>query len=127
MNHIHETQINMISEGTRIEGEVTFDQVSRIHGVLIGKVRSKPGSTLIISETSTVEGSIDADTLMIDGYVKGDIHAKSRVVISKTGRVMGNIDTPSLILEFGAYFEGACKMHGASSKKSATPQPVLSS
>jgi cytoskeletal protein CcmA (bactofilin family) len=64
---------------------------------------------------------------MIDGYVKGNISTKTRVVISKTGRVIGNIDTPSLILEFGAYFEGVCKMSGASPKKSKANQPILSS
>ena len=116
MNTIQETGINMISEGTRIEGNITFDQVCRIHGILKGKVRSKPGSTLILSETGVIEGDIEADTLMIDGYVKGDIKTQTRVVVSKTGRVIGNIETPSLILEFGAYFEGACRMQGGQAK-----------
>ncbi len=117
MSSLKETQMNMISEGTRIEGEITFDQVSRIHGVLVGRVHSKSGSTLILSETGVVEGNIDADVLMINGYVRGDIKTKTRVFVSRTGRVIGNIETPSLVLEFGAYFEGACKMDGASVKK----------
>ena len=118
MSSLKETQINMISEGTRIEGEITFDQVSRIHGVLVGRVQSKPGSTLILSETGVVEGNIEADVLMINGYVRGDIKTKTRVFVSKTGRVIGNIETPSLVLEFGAYFEGACKMGEAAPKQS---------
>ncbi len=126
MNYLQETQINMVSEGTRIEGEITFDHVSRIHGVLIGKVRSNRGSTLILSETGVIEGNVEADVLMIDGYVKGDIKTKTQVIISKTGRVIGSIETPSLILEFGAYFEGECKMDGASPKKSKS-NPTISS
>ena len=113
MNNLHETAINMVSEGTRIEGQVVFDHISRVHGILVGEVRAKEGSTLILSETATVEGNIEADILMIDGYVHGDISAKTRVVISRTGRVVGNVKTPSLIVEFGAYFEGRCAMQAA--------------
>lgn len=110
---LHETTINMVAEGTRIEGQVVFDHVSRVHGILVGEVRAKEGSTLILSETAVVEGNIEADTLMIDGYVHGDVQAKTRVVVSRTGRVVGNIKTPSLTLEFGAFFEGRCTMEEA--------------
>ncbi len=115
MNSVHEMAISMVSEGTRIEGQVIFDQVSRVHGVLVGEVRAKEGSTLILSETAVVEGNIEADTLVIDGYVHGDVLAKSKVVVSRTGRVVGNIKTPSLTLEFGAYFEGRCSMQALTS------------
>ncbi len=119
MNSLHEMTINIIAEGTRVEGQVLFDHISRVHGVLIGEVRAKPGSTLILNETAIVEGNIEADTLMIDGYVHGDILAKSRVIISRTGRVVGNIKTPSLRLEFGAYFEGRCAMEEQSKDPNA--------
>jgi cytoskeletal protein CcmA (bactofilin family) len=110
---MNETAINLVAEGTRIEGKVVFNQISRVHGVLVGNVHAEEGSTLILGETSIVEGNIQADTLMIDGYVHGDISAKSKVVISRTGRVVGNIQTQNLMLEFGAYFEGRCSMEGS--------------
>lgn len=120
---LHETTMNMVAEGTRIEGQVTFDHISRVHGVLVGEVRAKEGSTLILSETAVVEGNIEADILMIDGYVHGDVSAKTRIVISRTGRVVGNIKTPSLTLEFGAFFEGRCAMEGQSSGMASTLSP----
>jgi cytoskeletal protein CcmA (bactofilin family) len=110
--HIEESAINVISQGTRIEGQIIFDQVSRVHGVLIGDVRARDGSVLILSETAVVEGRIDADRLIIDGYVQGDINTRGKVTISRTGRVVGNIRSPSVELEFGAYFEGRCNMEG---------------
>src|SRR4051812_10288689 len=103
---IREAAVNIVAEGTRIEGKISFSQVSRVHGTLVGEVMAEDGSLLILSETSVVEGGIHADTLMIDGYVNGDITAKTRVVVSRTGRVIGNIRTPNLKVEFGAYFEG---------------------
>jgi len=121
---IHESSVNMVAEGTRLEGKVIFDQIARVNGVLVGEVRAKDGSTLILAETAVVEGSIDADTLMVDGYVHGDIQAKSKVVISRTGRVVGNIKTGSLILEFGAYFEGRCTMEGLSPTANLSLKPA---
>ena len=107
---ITEGAINVVSEGTVLQGKLIFDQTSRVYGTLLGEVVAKPGSTLILSETSVVEGSIQADTLFIDGYVKGDIQATGRVSVSGTGRVIGNIRTPRLVVEFGAYFEGRTEM-----------------
>jgi cytoskeletal protein CcmA (bactofilin family) len=107
---MNETAINVVAEGTRIEGKVTFNQISRVHGVLVGDVHAEDGSTLILGETSIVEGNVQADVLMIDGYVHGDISAKTKVTISRTGRVVGNIHTKNLKLEFGAYFEGRSQM-----------------
>jgi len=107
---LNESEINIISEGSRLEGRVSFQHISRVHGILHGEVSADDGSILVLCETSVVEGSIQADTLMIDGYVKGDITAKTRVVVSRTGRVLGNIKTPNLSIQFGAYFEGRCTM-----------------
>jgi cytoskeletal protein CcmA (bactofilin family) len=124
MNTVHETTVNMVAEGTRIEGQVIFDHISRVHGILVGEVRAKEGSTLILSETAVVEGNIEADILMIDGYVHGDVVAKTQLVISRTGRVVGNIKTPSLTLEFGAYFEGRCAMESNTPTSDLIPRPA---
>ena len=110
MTEIAETSSNIVAQGTRMEGKICFDNLSRVHGTLVGEVSSTEGSTLVLSETALVEGSINADTLIVDGFVRGDITAKTRVVLSGTGRVIGNIKTPSLTIEFGAYFEGRSLM-----------------
>jgi cytoskeletal protein CcmA (bactofilin family) len=110
MNPLNESTINILAEGTKIEGKTTFDHVSRVHGVLLGEVLAKEGSTLILSEVGVIEGNIHADTLMIDGYVRGDIFAKSRVVISRNGRVIGNIQNSVPGSRIWSHFEGKCSM-----------------
>ncbi len=107
---LEETSINLISPNTRIDGKMTFDRMSRIHGTLTGEVHALDGSTLVLAESGMIEGNIFGDHVFIDGFVRGDVQAKSRVTISGTGRVVGNILTPSLTVDFGAYFEGECKM-----------------
>lgn len=108
MTTLHESRINVVGEGTRIEGKITLDAITRVHGVLIGEVEAREGSTLILAETATVEGTIRADTLIIDGFVEGDVYATTRVEVSRTGRVVGNITAPSVRMEFGCHFEGRC-------------------
>lgn len=116
-DQIQESDISIISQGTRLEGKIHFDRTTRVHGVLVGEVNSRGhGGRLILSETCIVEGNIDADTVLVDGFVRGDIKTLGKVTISRTGRVIGNITTPKLELEFGGYFEGKCSMEQASSR-----------
>lgn len=107
---INESSINLIAEQTQIDGKISLGEISRVHGVLKGEILAPEGSTLILSETGVIEGTLFADTLLVDGYVRGDIVATKRVTLSRTGRVIGTIKTPSLVVEFGAYFEGTCRM-----------------
>ncbi len=124
MTQVQETRINIISEGTQIEGEVTFDHSIRIHGTLKGNVKAKEGSSLILGESAVVEGDIQADTIFINGYVKGNIQALTKIQISGTGRVIGNVCAPTVNIEFGAFFEGRCQMEenveSASKKENST-------
>lgn len=106
---IEETEISIISENSRLEGKIQFNSITRVHGVIHGDIFSSPGSTLILAESSMTEGNIQADTLMISGFVKGDIKASQQVILSPTARVAGTIESPSLVMEFGARFEGKCK------------------
>lgn len=103
-----EISTNLIGEGTRLEGTLHFTDICRVQGVLIGEVHASDASTLIFEETSVVEGNIHADTLMIQGYVQGNIIARKKVLVSSSGRVIGTIKTPTLMIEAGAYFEGSC-------------------
>jgi cytoskeletal protein CcmA (bactofilin family) len=105
---IIESSINIVSEGTRLEGKIVFEAISRVHGELYGEISGRPGSTLILAETSMTEGNIDGDVVWIDGFVRGKVRASTRVVVSQTGRVIGEIRAPSVRIETGAHFDGSC-------------------
>ena len=111
-NELDEIRLNIISENSRLEGKISLDQTSRVFGNLVGDVSAPAGSLLILCDTSVVEGNIQADSVFVDGYVKGDITAMTRILVSSTGRIIGNIKTPSLKMDFGAYFEGKAVVEG---------------
>ena len=117
---IVETEITLISENSRIEGRVLVERTVRIHGTVIGELDAAQGSQVILAETGVIEGNVRADQLWIDGFVRGDISATTRVVISSTGRLIGNVVTPSLHVDFGAFFEGQCK----AIKEAPLPSPA---
>ena len=110
MNEISETAVNVISERTVVRGDVSFGHVTRFHGTIRGNVEAVPGSLLVLGEPSVVEGNVRADTLIVDGFVRGDVQARTRVVVTGTGRVLGNISAPVVKIEFGAFFQGSCRM-----------------
>ncbi|OFZ82134.1 MAG: hypothetical protein A2583_07405 [Bdellovibrionales bacterium RIFOXYD1_FULL_53_11] len=116
MSDISETETNIIAAGTVLEGKFNLDSLSRVHGTLIGQVTGQKGSELILCESAKIEGSITADTVVVGGYVHGDITAGTKVVITGSGRVVGNIRTPSLKVEYGAYFEGSSLMEDGPQK-----------
>ncbi|MBS1963978.1 MAG: polymer-forming cytoskeletal protein [Bdellovibrionales bacterium] len=114
---IHETEVTVIGEGIRLDGKLQLGGVVRVYGRLSGEIVAAPESSLILMESAVVEGTLDVDTLVVAGFIRGDIRARSRVSIEGTGRVIGNIETPTIAIDFGAYLEGETKMTGK--KKSA--------
>ena len=78
----------------------------------------------ILPDEGVIEGNIDADTLWIDGFVRGDVTAKTLVVLSSTGRVVGNIRAKNVKFEFGSYFEGKCMTEGDPATANPSGSPI---
>lgn len=101
-----ESEITLLSQGSLIKGDVTFDRMTRIHGRIEGRVKGLAGSVIVVGETASVHGEIEGDEVIIDGFVHGDVEAKSKVTISESGRLIGNVRAPKFEVKFGAHFEG---------------------
>jgi cytoskeletal protein CcmA (bactofilin family) len=104
-----ESGVTLLSQGSLIKGELTFDQMTRLHGRIEGKVVGLAGSVIVVGETSSVHGEIEGDEVIIDGFVHGNVSGKTKVTISESGRLIGNVQSPKFEVKFGAHFEGAAK------------------
>lgn len=104
--------VNLITAGSRFDGTVEFSNYTRFEGSIRGTLKGVPGSELIVGEQGVVEGKIEGDKVIIDGFVRGEIHATAKVTISESGRVIGQITAPSVEIKFGGYFDGKCSMLG---------------
>ncbi len=98
----------VLNKGCRFEGNLSFDGVVRISGIVVGNIFSN--DTLIISDEAIVNADINANVILISGSVKGNIKATSRVEIRRPARFEGTITSPSLIVEEGVIFHGVTKM-----------------
>ncbi len=107
-----------LGKQTLFEGKMTFEGVFRLDGKFEGEIFE--GGTLIVGETAVVKGKVKLDTIVINGLVEGDIHAKTRVEIHSTGKVYGTLFTPVLTVNEGGILEGHCKMEGTLDSKENT-------
>ena len=99
--------------------EFRFEGTLRIDCYVAGVVRSQTG-TLIAGETAEVYADIYVATAIIDGLLRGDIHATERVELRSNARVSGNIETPALAIQPGAVFEGRSSFGPATKQSSVT-------
>ena len=88
-------------------GEISFEGTLRVDGCAAGFLRSLTG-TLVIGESGEVEADIVVAIAIIDGLLRGNIHATERVVLGSHAKVFGNIESPALSIAPGAVFEGDC-------------------
>ncbi len=102
--------INIISEGTKIKGDVISDGDIRIDGELMGNISAK--SKLVIGPKGKIEGQIICNNIEISGYVKGKITASDLINMKSTSQIVGDIVAGKLSIEPGAMFSGSCMMNG---------------
>lgn len=108
MSTPNQPMINMISEGTKIKGELISKTDLRIAGTVDGEVKAE--GKCILTNSGLVKGNISAEEADISGTVNGEVKVASRLILRKTAKVNGNIYMKSFLVEEGAVFEGSCKM-----------------
>ena len=101
-----DTERSLISETVSIDGTVNSSGAIDIAGLIKGPVYSKE---IVIKETGSISGEIEADKVEIFGHLDGKVSADN-VVIGSTGVVKGDIEfANNLRTEDGADIEGYIK------------------
>ena len=116
-NKIKDTERSLISETVSIDGTINSSGAIDIAGLVKGPVFSKE---IIVRETGSITGSIEADRIEVHGHMDGKISGED-IVIGSTGTVKGDIEfSNNLKTENGADIDGYIKKnHGAKSKLAA--------
>lgn len=98
----------LLGAGAEFEGKLTFKGTVRIDARFRGSIDTD--DVLIVGEHARIDANIECGTVIVQGEVNGNVHAKSGVEVRHSGKVRGDIDTPSLTLEKGAFLQGDVKM-----------------
>lgn len=109
-----------LDASTRFEGTLRCTESLRIDGSVEGEVHCDHG--VAIGEPARVQASIDADSVVIAGEVKGDITARSKITLERSARVTGDLCTPGIVIQEGAKLEGRIMI--GSDEKSAARRPA---
>ena len=113
-----------IGASIRIRGDVTGDENLIIQGHVEGTIKVQ-GHNVTISKTGKVKANIEANQIIVEGELQGDMLGDEKVIIRDTGNVHGNIIAPRVTLEDGAMFKGSIEMEprqkALASPKATTP------
>jgi cytoskeletal protein CcmA (bactofilin family) len=96
---------SLIAHGTRIDGNMKFDEGLRVDGEVYGDIHATTedsGSLLVISEAAVVEGGIKADHVIINGTVKGPVEACELLELQPKARIEGDVQYVALEMHQGA-------------------------
>jgi cytoskeletal protein CcmA (bactofilin family) len=99
---------SLIAQGSRIEGNFKFTDGLRVDGELVGDIRAnrEHPSILVISETASVMGEVHADHVIINGAVKGPVHASELLELQPKARIEGDVHYKALEMHQGAVISG---------------------
>ncbi len=98
-----------IGSSIHITGTVSGDEDLIIDGHVEGNVDLK-GHNVIVGKHGQVQANIEANNIVVEGNLNGDLIGEEKVIIRETGNVHGNIVSPRVTLEDGALFKGSIEM-----------------
>ncbi|HKL31457.1 MAG TPA: polymer-forming cytoskeletal protein [Tangfeifania sp.] len=110
--------INIISEGTSINGDISASGDIRIDGELVGNINAK--GRLVIGPQGKVDGEVNCNNIEISGYIKGKITVSELLTMKASARIEGDIIAGKLSVEPGSLFTGSCSMGDLKTKNETT-------
>jgi cytoskeletal protein CcmA (bactofilin family) len=117
---------SLIAQGTRIRGDVKFQEGLRVDGEIYGSIhaQSVEGSLLVISEGAVVEGSLKADHVIINGTVQGPVEARD-LQLEPKARIDGEVQYLTLEIQSGATVLGQLRPTASSAASAEDHKSVM--
>ena len=86
-NEVDYTGINLLSNGTVINGEINSTGDLRIDGILNGNITTK--GKIVVGDTGSIKGEIQCKSADILGKVEGKIFVTELLSLKSTANVTG--------------------------------------
>lgn len=103
-----------IGQSIRIKGEITAKEPFLIAGHVEGTVEVD-GHTLTVAEGASLDATVTADMVVIQGKVNGEMSAASKIVVGATASIEGDYSAPVISIAEGATIQAKV----ATTKKAA--------
>jgi cytoskeletal protein CcmA (bactofilin family) len=109
---------SLIAQGSRFEGNLQFTEGLRVDGEVFGNItaNTEQPSILVISEDAVVQGEIHADHVIINGTVRGPVHAKELLELQPKARIEGDVHYRAVEMHQGSVIAGQLQPLGVDEK-----------
>lgn len=99
---------SLVGISARVEGNLCFTGGLRIDGEVNGDVLGGDSTenVLIVSEHARIMGNVHCATLIVEGYISGDVFATELLELQPKGRIIGNVHYKKLEMHSGATVAG---------------------
>ena len=101
-------EINLISSGTVVNGDILCSGDVRVDGRLHGSIKTK--GKLVVGVTGLVDGDVECKNSEISGELRAKITVSELLILKTQAKLDGDIITNKLAIEPGATFSGSCRM-----------------
>ena len=92
-----------------IRGDIIADEPLHIDGNVVGDILLRTGE-LAIGKAGTVEGSLRAPRVVVQGTVDGAVAAGERIQLDPSAQVTGSLSANAIVIVDGAHFSGTVDM-----------------
>ena len=99
---------SLLSKKVKIEGDIQGDEDLRVEGHFKGTI--KVGGDFFVGQSGVVEAEVEADNVVIQGQITGNVLARKQLEIQSSGQLLGDCQASSIDIREGAIFEGRSSM-----------------
>ena len=99
---------SLLSTNVKVEGEVHGEENLHIDGQIKGSIKLK--GDILVGNRGIVEADIEANNVVIQGQVTGNVSARQQLEIQPSGKLIGDCSARSIDIKEGALFEGRSHM-----------------
>ena len=98
----------LIGKSAHVRGDIDFTGGLHLDGRVSGQVKAEGSqeSSLSVSETGCIEGSVEVPQVLLNGTVQGDIRARTRLVLGPRSKVQGDVYYGVIETSLGAQILG---------------------
>lgn len=116
----------LISAATELQGNLKFDGELIVEGRVTGDISAADDSDAVLKVTDQgiIEGEINVPNVVINGTVRGDIHAGKHIELAAKAVITGDVHYRLIEMVMGARVNGSllCSSEQTQARKALTYQ-----
>ena len=103
-------QQNMISQGTKIVGNISSNSDFRVEGNIEGEL--KTSGKVVVGKSGVISGSLIGENADFEGSFSGKLKLGGMLTLRSSAYIEGEVEISKLSVEPGATFNATCSMKG---------------